>query len=185
MRSALVWLPVVGTATVLAAILVTPPPVTGPGEWEPAEAVAWADPAGAALSRDLDARRRGIAERTLDKSDAALALARGELTLVQAADRFRQLIATDPGRLDLLRRIYSGASDDELVYRQVILFVRGNYRQDPARVSACLPGLEAEVNRRFPRDRSADVIAAPIAPPADRTPASAGGPVAAQSARVR
>ena len=185
MRSAVIWFPVVGCAAALAAVLVAPPPADGPGYWEPAEAVAWADPAGAQLSRELDARRRGVAERTLDKSDVALALARGELTLDQAADRFRRLIVADPGRLDLLRRSYPGASDDELVYRQVVLFVRGNYRLDPARVAACLPGLEAEVGRRFPRDRSADVTAAPVAPPSDRGPAAGAGPVAAQSAVVR
>jgi hypothetical protein len=185
MRSALVWFPVVGSAAAMVVILVSPPPSDGAGEWEPADVVGWADPAGARLSRDLDAARRGVAERTLDKSDVALGVARGELTLEQAAERFRQMNAARPDRLAFLRPSYPGASDDELVYRQVILFVRGNYRLDPARVAACLPGLEAEVSRRFQRSRAADVITFPVGGSADPGAPTAAAPVAAQAAIVR
>ena len=65
-------------------------------------------------------------DRTVDriraKDEAAIALIRGEYTLQQAADRFRDLNADDPNALRTLRWTYAGAPDDELVFRQVLQF---------------------------------------------------------------
>ena len=71
-----------------------------------------------------DAAQKALLERISEKDAAAHALLRGELTLSQAAERFRTVSDNDAKNLMYLRHSYPGASDDELWHREVIGFTR-------------------------------------------------------------
>src|SRR5215208_5971852 len=68
-----------------------PDPLAGPPK-----VVTWADPDAADLSAELDAERAVVAARTRERVALAAALVRGERTLEEVADRFRELNAEVP-----------------------------------------------------------------------------------------
>jgi len=125
-----------------------------PAAVEPGEAVAWADPAAAEVSRDLDVQQAEALRRSEVKTTLTASLLRGEVTLEQAADRFRAVNSGGVRPYGRLSDLYPGVTEEELSYRQVILFVRGMTRVIPDAVAERLPALEAEVARRFPADSS-------------------------------
>jgi hypothetical protein len=147
----------VGMLAVLAGtslfVLTRPRPTTGaaaePGS-EPAETAAWADPVEARLSRDLDDQREEIRRRSQDKAAIVQALLRGDLTFSQSAARFRAANAGAGKAYGLLPDLYPWAAEEELSFRQVVCYIRGLTRANSARAVALLPGLEADVARRFP-----------------------------------
>jgi hypothetical protein len=114
-----------------------------------------------------------ILARIARKTEVADALLRGELTLTEAAARFREVNGSDPVALAELRRTHPGAGDDELTYRQVIHFAYAGPRWPAARWVPRLRQLEAEFHATFP-------AAAPI-PDWART----GGPGPGQPPMVR
>jgi hypothetical protein len=166
MKWVALWFPagVAGAALlfVLSAPPVAVPATTARAWWEPADSVGWAAPAEVQVSRELDGRCRVVTGYTLDKIEVAQSLVKGELTLDLAVDRFRQL--NGPETVAYLRSVYPDLSEAELVYRQVLRYVAGCRRADPARVAACLPVLEAEVNRRFSGNRTTDPSSRPGTP---------------------
>jgi hypothetical protein len=184
MRWFAVGVPAVAAVTALLIVLLInrePDPLSSlPPGLESEDDVNWLDPVAARFGRELDARREAILERSQSKSQIALSLARGEITLDEAANRFQSLNGPGADGLTPLRRLYPNSTNVELVYRQVLLFVRGNHRQDPERVSACLPALEAEVHRRFHADRAIHANPGPA-----NNAAPAMGHVTAQAARDR
>jgi hypothetical protein len=142
---------------VAAALLVLltrprPAPAAPPRHWESADAAAWADPADAELSRDLDARQADALRRSATKTALTESLLRGDLTLAEAAGHFRAANVGGVLVYGNLPDVYPEATEEELSYRQVVLFVRGLVRVYPDAVAARLPDLEAEVARRFPAD---------------------------------
>jgi hypothetical protein len=139
-----------------AALLITvfaPRPCTSapPSQsWEPGETVAWANPTEADRFRKLEGERLSALDRVQSRTDIAQALVRGDLSLDDAADRFQMLNRENPTAISAFRTWYPEATDEELVRRQVIQFVRTLRTQSPADVAAVLPRLEAELTRRFP-----------------------------------
>jgi|SRR5262245_28632969 len=127
-----------------------PRPVARDGpDWEDSEDVSWADAHEARRAEALIAAGEDAVARVTEKGAAADALVRGELTLDEAAGRFRKLNAGRPDAYRGLADAYPAASEEELAYRQVLLFVRGaRFHSTLAR--AALARLEGEVDRRFP-----------------------------------
>jgi hypothetical protein len=99
---------------------------------------------------DLDARLATAVSRLSDKWAVALALVRGELSLRQAVDRFRVIMAGDPAFFDQLRRSRPGATDDELLYRNVVGYARNVLTEWPDHSPDMLDRLEAELDAEFP-----------------------------------
>jgi hypothetical protein len=91
-----------------------------------------------------------VLARIAQKTEVADALVRGELTLAEAAAQFRDANGSDPAALAELRRMFPGAGDDELTYRQVIHFAYAGPRWPPARWVPRLRQLEAEFHATFP-----------------------------------
>jgi hypothetical protein len=100
-------------------------------------------------SDKMDAQRDVVMARVLAKVRVTDALYRGDLTLDQAVERFRELGDSDPEVMDAMRARY-GVSADQVYYRNVLDFARGAARRHPDRANVVLPRLEAEVVRRFP-----------------------------------
>ncbi len=133
-----------------------PPPAVGDA---PECHYPW-DLAAAREDRALDEGLAAIRLRIRAKEDAALALLRGDLTLDEAAGRFRALNAVGPPTLGAMRLHFPGASDEELNYRQVLTHAREFARRDPS-LAARLARLEGELRGRFPA-RAADPNHNPI-----------------------
>lgn len=105
---------------------------------------------GDARTRELKARLAEAQEQMQAKDAVAAALARGELTLGEAADRFRAIHGGEPGPLSAMRLQYPGASDEELYHRNVVLYVQRAARNGVPGAAAILPRLESDLARRFP-----------------------------------
>ena len=98
----------------------------------------------------LTARQQASLWRSARKQEIAAELVRGEITLKDAAARFREIMQSDPHALDGLRTMFPTATDDERYHRNVIAFVRSLVRIDPVRVRTLIVKLNAEVQARFP-----------------------------------
>jgi hypothetical protein len=109
-----------------------------------------ADRPGPSYPPSAGLRNDPVLSRIVLKTDVADALVRGELTLDEAAARFREINGADPTALVELRRLFPGASDDELTYRQVIHFAYAGSRWPAAKWLPRLRQLEAEFHSRFP-----------------------------------
>ena len=107
-------------------------------------------------SEQIDSRCVVVLDRLLAKDRVTDALLRGELTLEQAVEHFRRLIANDPAAVAALRAQYGGRGD-EMYYRQVLSFAHAAARYHPERVKVVIPRLEAEVARRFPPARGVEL----------------------------
>jgi hypothetical protein len=99
---------------------------------------------------DLDNRIAAATFRLSEKRSVALALVRCELSLQQAVDRFRTIIGGDPASLDYLRRFRPGATDDELLYRNVVGYARSILLEWPDLSPCILDRLQAELDAEFP-----------------------------------
>jgi hypothetical protein len=105
------------------------------------------------LSPVLIAANTSVIERVVAKQEVTAALLRGELTLAQAAARFRAVNGANPDAIDRLRPLYPDAGEDELAFRQVFHFAYRDHRVPPGVVAARLPQLEAEFRAHFPAAR--------------------------------
>lgn len=100
--------------------------------------------------QEADDRQHVVLRRIREKEVVAAALARGELSLTQAAERFRELTVGDRVVLVGLRAKHPGASDEELYFRSVLGFVRPLLQSGPLKNPNRLDLLESEFRRRFP-----------------------------------
>ena len=133
-----------------AALLVSADrgPGAGPAVID-ADEVARAHPEAGAAFRELDARIAEAQHRIGLRREVARDLVAGRVTLGQAADRFREMNEAHPAALHFHSLQFPSATEEELLARQVLGFVRALGYTDPAAQRA-LPALEAEVARRFP-----------------------------------
>ena len=99
---------------------------------------------------DWDERIAAAVRRLSEKRAVSLALVRGELSLRQAVDRFRAIIGGDPAVLDHLRRFRPNATDDELLYRNVVGFARNVFTEWPDLSPELLDQVEVELAAAFP-----------------------------------
>ena len=102
------------------------------------------------LEQSLEDRRTVLMARFYEKDRTANALLRKEITLDEAADRFRELTRNDPKAIEALERWF-GATGDEVYYRNVLKFARGAAYGQSVDVLAVLERLEEDFCRRFPR----------------------------------
>jgi hypothetical protein len=93
----------------------------------------------------IDARMSAVQKRMAEKAVVARAVIRGELTLWQAAEQFREICAADPWALQRLRDLHPRVPDSELWCRNVIAHIRGILVDDPAPDVALPARLEAEL----------------------------------------
>jgi hypothetical protein len=119
-----------------------------------ASAPAAAEPARTAEteSEKLDSQLQEVSRRLYGKEHVAAEVARGRLTLLEAAARFRDLNAELPGfQREQFRSVYPGRSDDERHCWQVIRFVRTELQDVPNAVPRVVGRLEAELQARVDR----------------------------------
>lgn len=110
-------------------------------------------PGGQSLRQDgddLDAQLAVTSARLIEKNVVATALVRGEIGLRQAAERFRVVTPGDSVALVRLRRAFPRATDTELLYRNVLLYVRGYLSDRPDLAPGLVARLEAELAETFP-----------------------------------
>jgi hypothetical protein len=140
------------------ALLLAGPTCFTPNRGEPGGVASWDDglirfPGDEGPRRQhqaVDNRQRVILRRIQEKMAVAEALARGELSLTQAVERFRELAAGDRGALVGLRAKHPDASDEELFCRSVLGFVRPVLQTGPLKNRDRLDRLEHEFRLRFP-----------------------------------
>jgi hypothetical protein len=111
------------------------------------------DPLGTRRADEVTARLRAAAERTRVKIEVAGALVRGELSVEEAEEHFRRVLAADPLVWSRLRAAWPDATERQLVLQNLTDFVRWQHRGDADRVPAVLARL-AEA-----RGRAADSTA--------------------------
>jgi len=97
------------------------------------------------------------------KNDLARSVIRGEMTLSAAATQFDEL---NKPVLPHLRRIFPGVADEELHYRNVLLYVRGRLADVPESRSDVKCRLRAEFYANFPMSR----LSCPLEDPAPSPP---------------
>jgi hypothetical protein len=147
-------------AAVLAALVVLARPAARADHpstgYDPGESDAWADADAADRYRELDDQTRQVTQRLSEKVTLAKALARGEGTLDEAAARFRELNGPDRDGYRALTREFPSAGEEELAYRQVVMFVRMAAEADRAVGATVLRRLDADLARRYPPARPAE-----------------------------
>jgi hypothetical protein len=135
----------VGAACVLAVAALTAVALArGPRD---RGAAAWgAGPGEAPVVEQVFPPCTELEERLRAKETAARALIDRELTLLEAARRFRDLTGADARTLGALRTFHpAAASEDELFCLSVIDWVRHRPWDRPAAVAAEVARLEAEL----------------------------------------
>ena len=143
---------------------------------------------GGHLSPTLVAANDAVVNRVVAKQEVTAALLRGELSLADAAERFRAANGPDPAALDRLRALYPEAGEAELSFRQVLHFARSDRRMPPQVSAARLPQLEAEFRARFPTAHLVALHAPTVVTVCYRRPPSPPGarrPTAAVASSVR
>jgi hypothetical protein len=103
----------VGAVAVWTAGCPTPPD-TAAGRTGPVSVNVEAPDPGVAVALDRCTRRREVVLAVLD----------GELRLLPAAARFRDLVAENSAEIGHVRRMYPGATDDERYARAIIRWVQ-------------------------------------------------------------
>ena len=98
------------------------------------------------LSQDLDEKLRGVVGRAAAREEIVARLLAGELTLFEAATRFRDLNAAAPEVTRNLQQRFPDLAPDHAVCRQVITFVEEELRRRaPERATAVVARLEDEL----------------------------------------
>jgi len=95
---------------------------------------------------DLDAKTMATVQRLREKTAIAADLVAGNVTLCEAATRYRNLNAAAPHVLATLRDHYPDCSDDERHCRNLLDFV-GSERPPSPETDACLKRCNAELDR--------------------------------------
>jgi hypothetical protein len=139
----------VAAAAALVVVCAPDRPPAGRGGDEPDGGGELADAVREA--RDLDARLPAAIGRWTGKRAAAAALVRGDLTLDQAAERFRAVNAASPEAAGYLRALHPTATAEEATCWQVLRYTQTVVDPpDGAMTSPPLARLLAEYRRRFP-----------------------------------
>jgi len=122
-------------------------------------------------------QRRGVLEeegaavmlRIQDRQDIAARVIARRMTLQEAAACYRSLNAEHSKlREEMLLAAFPGASEEEKLFRQVIVWVSNALSDDPDRQAVEMARLEAEMNQRFAhKDKSSFT---PESSPIDSTP---------------
>jgi hypothetical protein len=99
----------------------------------------------------LDAKTTATVQRLREKTAIAADLVAGNVTLCDAATRYRDLNSGAPYLLARLRDRYPDCSDDERHCRNLLDFVGSEYPHSP-RTDACLKRCNAELDRLRRRD---------------------------------
>jgi hypothetical protein len=102
-------------------------------------------------SAELEYQRQILLSRRLAHLDITRALIRREVSLLEAAGRFRDLISVDAQARHWLRMVDADCSEEELFCRQVIRIVDGELLDESA-ATAEVPRLEAELRDLIDRD---------------------------------
>jgi hypothetical protein len=133
------------------------PPVLAPG-WPGLDADAVRQGA------ELEEQVRAVVDRNRTKGQVVAAVRRGDVALAEAVARFERINA---GAADLgyLRKCYPDASEAELSFRNLALFL-WNWLADPSHGPARTAEITAAFRARFP-GRDFDPVAVPVLP-ADR-----------------
>jgi hypothetical protein len=97
----------------------------------------------------LAAKEMAVAARAQARAQALDELIAGRLTLLQAADRFADLNATDPECQTAVLSTLEGYSEQERLCRQVILCVESTLQDQPARAATVLTRLQGELREQF------------------------------------
>jgi hypothetical protein len=126
--------------------------------WLDSLSASWAALADARRTFEGERQRRqrldaqdGLADRRLAFKEAVVRqLIAGELTLPEAASRFKQLNEQTGARRDYFRECHPSLSAEEAACRQVILWVQVELHQSaPARAEEAVRRLEAELEGRL------------------------------------
>ena len=97
-------------------------------------------------SRELDAQIEESIQRCKAKEDVVRDVIAGELTLLQAAARFRDVNASWPKARAVVQQAYAGLPYEHALCRQVIAYAEAELRhQGSAHKDSVLHGLEAEL----------------------------------------
>jgi hypothetical protein len=97
-------------------------------------------------SRDLDAQIEESLQRCKAKEDLVRAVIAGELTLLQAAARFRDVNASWPEARAVVQQAFAGLPYEHALCRQVIAYTEVELRgQGSDQKDRVLHGLEAEL----------------------------------------
>jgi hypothetical protein len=117
--------------------------------------------------RRLQVRLERSYQRILAKQEVLAVLARGRLTLRDAAAHFRELDRADPNfRWEQFSRVHPGNTDEERHCHEVMVQVREQQPDNPG-LAAVLPRLEDELRElvrgntgdgRSPRSRPSQVL---------------------------
>jgi hypothetical protein len=105
-----------------------------------------------AQSYELDAQIEESLQRCKAKEDSARALIAGQLTLLEAAARFRDVNASWPKTRTFLRQAYAGLPYEHALCRQVIAYAEAELRhQGSVQKDSVLDRLEAELAEHLRR----------------------------------
>jgi hypothetical protein len=108
------------SAVLLAAATVFRPNWLAPGSRpEPTVARPWVE-----FTVAPDPRIALLARRKVDKEEVVQRLFDGELTVLEAAERFRRLNASPPGLEDFTSKVHPGGDEGERLCNQAITWTR-------------------------------------------------------------
>jgi hypothetical protein len=108
--------------------------------------------AGLDPGEDLDRRIAATLRRSQLLRRIARAVVEGRITLLEAAERFRELNESSCDfSQQMFRKIYAGASDDERYARYVIAVAESECAGDRQRARAVVTRLEAELSESLRR----------------------------------
>jgi hypothetical protein len=99
----------------------------------------------------LHQKEQGAKRRIALKSVLAGQLIEGRTTLAETAARFRDIDATHPSSLEIVRETYPGRGDGECYCRNVIDHIRSRLHDDPSLADEVTARLEAELSDRLAR----------------------------------
>jgi hypothetical protein len=101
-------------------------------------------------SGKLDAQLEESLQRCKAKEDSARSLIAGQLTLLEAAARFRDVNASWPKDRTFLQQPYAGLPYEHALCRQIIAYAEAELRhQGSAQKDRVLHGLEAELAKHL------------------------------------
>ena len=102
--------------------------------------------------RELDAQIEESLQRCKAKEDLVRAMIAGELTLLQAAARFRDVNASWPKARAVVQQAYAGLPYEHALCRQIIAYAEAELRdQGSAQKDSVLHRLEAELAEHLRR----------------------------------
>jgi hypothetical protein len=93
----------------------------------------------------LQALSQEVLDRIQIKQAITADVIEGRLSLRAAAARFAEINASCPTHMTMLRRVYPGLADEEVLCRNVMSFVATELKDQPERAARLLERLEKEL----------------------------------------